>query len=125
MKKMIYLGLLTIGLVVGLTSPAFAAQTGLYVGNSYYSTSYLGTLSVSKRVEILQATTLSPLTSFVVIGTKYSKFSEYNGISSLKVGADAAVPAQVNDVSTGSLVDSQTGIAVGVTGDPFEVTSID
>ncbi|KUO73694.1 MAG: hypothetical protein APF81_01965 [Desulfosporosinus sp. BRH_c37] len=127
MKKVICSGLLTLGLVAGLATPTFASQSGLYVGASYYSITYLSTLSVTQRVTILTASNANPLASFAVVGSKYAVFKDYVNISSLKDGAEAVLPAQVNDINTGKLVDSKTGVAVdqGTETDPFEVTSIE
>lgn len=112
MKKGICTSLVTASLVLGMATSTFAAQTGLYVGGNYYSTDYLGTLSVAQRVAILSATQANPTTSFAVIGTKYSTFANYTGLSSLVEGADAKVPAQVTNVGTGAIINPVTGAVI-------------
>jgi len=114
--------MLSAGLVAGMVSPAFAAQTGLYVGGNYYSTAYLGTLSVAQRAQILTDTNAAPTTSFAVVNDKYAQFNEYTGLPSLKDNADSVVPAQVVDKATGNTVDSKDGTVI--TEGPATVSSV-
>ena len=92
----------------------FAAQSGLYVGNTteatqYYSTTYLPTLNISQKVGIYSNLQANPNNSYVVFGNQYQKFNQYTGIGSLLTGADTILPASVLNMQNNTTINPVTG----------------
>lgn len=125
MKKRIFSLLIPITLFIFTVVPAFAAETGVYVkddqgSTTYYSPEYLSTLSTQEKVAILQNINNNPDDALVVIGKKYQKFNNYQGLSTLVEGADEVIPEVVFDEEQQININPVTGEEVAT--DSLDVT---
>ena len=114
MKKKVTTFLLTLTLFVTTIVTITAAGTGIYTKGEegkgkYYSPEYLCKLTVAERVAVLNEVNNKPDDAIVVVGSKYQKFNNYSGLSSLQAGADDVLPTVVQDVANGIFINPSTG----------------